>query len=124
MRSSHKQQQENMNMMKKSFAGIAGLVGLVLAFNATSALAKDKEVTIKGEAKCAMCMLHEGDACKTVIQTEHHGKTQTYYLTENDVSKAFHEDVCHGAKKVVAKGTVAEVDGKQKQTLSKIELAK
>lgn len=109
--------------MRKTFAILAG-IALALALNLNSAVAKDKEVTIKGEAKCAMCMLHEGDACKTVIQTEHHGKTQTYYLTENDVSKAFHEDVCHGAKKVVAKGTVAEVDGKQKLTLSKIELAK
>jgi len=109
--------------MKKLFAIVAG-AALLLALNTTSALAKDKEVTIKGEAKCAMCMLHEGTACKTVIQTEHHGKTQTYYLVENDVSKAFTEDVCHGAKKVVATGTVAEADGKQKLTLSKIELAK
>jgi len=109
--------------MKKAFTILSG-IALFLALNATSAYAKDKEVTIKGEAKCAMCMLHEGDACKTVIQTEHHGKSQTYYLVDNDVSKAFTEDVCHGAKKVVAKGTVAEVDGKQKLTLTKIELAK
>jgi hypothetical protein len=109
--------------MKKAFAMLAA-VAVMLALNATNASAKDKEVTIKGEAKCAMCMLHEGDACKTVIQTEKSGKTQTYYVTDNDVSKAFTEDVCHGAKKVVAKGTVAEVDGKQKLTLTKIELAK
>ncbi len=110
-------------MMKKSFAGIAGLVGLILAFNATSALAKDKEVTINGEAKCAMCMLHEGDACKTVIQAKKAGKTVNYYVVDNDVSKAFHENVCHAGKKVVAKGTVTEQDGKQKLTLTKIELA-
>src|SRR5262249_45574808 len=111
--------------MRKAFAMLAGLA-LVLALNTSSAFAKDndKEVTIKGEAKCAMCMLHEGDACKTVIQTEKAGKTQTYYLVENDVSKGFKDDVCHGAKKVVAKGTVEEVDGKQKLTLTKIELAK
>ena len=109
--------------MRKMLAVLAG-AALVLAMNATSAFAKDKEVTIKGDAKCAMCMLHEGDACKTVIQTEKAGKTQTYYLVENDISKGFHEDVCHGAKKVVAKGTLTEVDGKQKLTLSKIEVAK
>ena len=108
----------------KKILSIAAGIALLLALNTTNASAKDKEVTIKGEAKCAMCMLHEGDACKTVIQTEHHGKTQTYYLVENDISKAFHEDVCHGAKKVVAKGTVAEVDGKQKLTLTKLDLAK
>jgi len=109
--------------MRKSFAGIAGLIGLVLAFNATSALAKDKEVTINGEAKCAMCMLHEGDACKTVIQAKKAGKTVTYYLVDNEVSKGFHDNVCHAGKKVVAKGTVAEEDGKQKLTLTKIEVA-
>jgi hypothetical protein len=109
--------------MKKSLTGIAGLIGLVLAFNATSALAKDKEVTINGEAKCAMCMLHEGDACKTVIQAKKSGKTVTYYLVDNDVSKAFHENVCHAGKKVVAKGTVTEEGGKEKLTLTKIEVA-
>ena len=97
---------------------------MVWTLSATSALAKDKEVSIKGEAKCAACMLHEGGDCKTVIQTTHHGKTTTYYLVDNDVSKAFHEDVCHAAKQVVAKGTVTEVNGKQKLTLTKIELAK
>jgi heme-binding NEAT domain protein len=59
-----------------------------------------------------------------VIQTTKAGKTTTYYLVDNDVSKAFTEDVCHGAKKVVAKGTIAEVDGKQQLTLSKIDIAK
>ena len=109
--------------MNKISAIIAG-AALVLALNATNALANDKEVTVNGEAKCAKCMLHEGDAHKTVIQTEKEGKTQTYYLVENDISKGFHEDVCHGAKKVVAKGTLAEVDGKQQLTLTKIEVVK
>ncbi len=110
--------------MKRIFAAITAAAALAWVLSGTTALAKDKEVTIKGEAKCAMCMLHEGDACKTVIQTTKAGKTITYYLVDNAVSKAFTEDVCHGAKKVVAKGTVAEVDGKQKLTLTKIEIAK
>jgi uncharacterized protein DUF6370 len=110
--------------MKRMFAALTTAAALVWALSGTTAVAKDKEVTIHGEAKCAMCMLHEGDACKTVIQTTKAGKTTTYYLVNNDVSKAFTEDVCHGAKKVVAKGTVTEVDGKQKLTLTKIEIAK
>ena len=109
--------------MKRAIGAITTVAALVWALSATTALAKDKEVTIKGEAKCAACMLHEGGDCRTVIQTTAHGKTTTYYLVNNDISKAFHEDVCHAAKKVVAKGTVTEVDGKQKLTLTKIELA-
>ncbi len=110
--------------MKRLFAGVTLAVVLVWALSGGKALAKDKEVTIEGEAKCAMCMLHEGDACKTVIQTTKSGKTTTYYLVDNGVSKAFTEDVCHGAKKVIAKGTLTEVDGKQKLTLTKIDIAK
>jgi hypothetical protein len=51
------------------------------------------------------------------------GKTVNYYLTANDVSKAFHENVCKEAKKVTATGTVKKVDGKNEFTVSKIDLA-
>ncbi len=104
----------------------AGIVGLLLLALATPAFAADspKEKTITGEAKCAKCLLHEGDKCQTVIQVENKkGKTVSYYLTENDVSKAFHENVCKEAKKVTATGTVKKVEGKNEFTVSKIALA-
>jgi hypothetical protein len=109
--------------MNRILAIVAG-AALLLAFTPAPSWAQDKEVTVKGDAKCAKCMLHEGDACKTVIQTKTGGKTQTYYLVENDISKAFKEDVCETAKGVVATGKVKEVDGKKQLTLTKIELAK
>lgn len=108
------------------FVFVAGL--LLLAFATPSFAAeggKKKEVTITGEAKCAKCMLKEGDKCQTVIQAEgKNGKTVTYYLTENDASKAFHENVCKEAKKATATGTVKKVDGKSQLTVTKIELVK
>src|SRR2546429_9992074 len=111
--------------MKRTFAVIASVAALMLAANTNSVLAKDKakgkEVTISGEAKCAKCILKEADAkeCQTVIEVEKKkGKVQSYYVVENDVSKAFHEDVCHAAKKVTATGTVAKVGGKQELTLT------
>ena len=117
--------------MKRTFAVIASVAALVLAANTATVMAKDKakgkEVSITGEAKCAKCMLKEADAkeCQTVIEVEKKkGKTQSFYIVENDVSKAFHEDVCHSAKKVTATGTVAKVGDKQELTLTKIEVAK
>ena len=84
-----------------------------------------KERTITGEAKCAKCALKEGEKCQTVIQTENKkGKKISYYVTDNDVSKAFHENVCKDTKKVTATGTVKNVAGKSEFTASKIELAK
>jgi hypothetical protein len=115
--------------MKKTFTIIASVAALMLAANST-VLAEDKpkgkEVTITGEAKCGKCMLKEADAkeCNTVIQVEKKGKTQNYYVVDNDISKAFHEDVCHSAKKVKASGTVAKVGSKQELTLTKIEIVK
>jgi hypothetical protein len=104
--------------------GIAGLLMLAVA-TPTFAAEKPKEKTITGEAKCAKCMLKETDKCQTVIQVEgKNGKTVKYYVTDNDVSKAFHENVCTEAKKVTATGTVKKVEGKNELTVSKIALAK
>src|SRR5438046_2492272 len=110
--------------MKRSFAVLVGIATLLFAANMNSATAKEKEVTLTGEAKCAKCMLKEGKECQTVIQVEKNGKTQNYYVVDNDVSKAFHEDVCHAAKKVTATGTVAKNGAKREMTLTKIEAAK
>jgi len=116
--------------MKRTFAVIASIAALVLAANTINVRAdekaKDKAVTVTGEAKCAKCMLKEAGAteCQTVIEVENKGKTRNFYVVNNDVSKAFHEDVCHAAKKVKATGTVAKVHGKQELTLTKIEAVK
>ena len=106
------------------FTAVAGLL-LFAATAPTFGADNPKEKTITGEAKCAKCMLKESDKCQTVIQVENKkGKTTNYYLTQNDVSKAFHENVCTEAKKVTATGTVKKVDGKYEFAASKIELVK
>jgi RecG-like helicase len=104
----------------------AGLAFVALATPSSAAeQGKGKEVTLKGEAKCAMCALHETEKCQTVIQTEgKNGKKVTYYLADNDVAKGFHENVCKAAKKVTVTGTVKKVNGKEQLTPSKIDLAK
>ena len=110
--------------MKKTGALIA-LMGMVLFVLAMPTLAEDKkEVKISGEAKCAKCVLKETAKCQNVIQTKEDGKTVSYYLAQNDVSKNFNEDVCTEGKKVTATGTVKEVDGKKELTATKIALAK
>lgn len=85
------------------------------------AFAADKEVTIKGEGQCAKCSLKETKTCQNAIKASD-GKT--YYLAENDTSKAFHKTLCTDKVAVSAVGTVKEVDGKQMLTVSKIEEAK
>ena len=93
-----------------------------LAFS-TSAYAEDT-VTITGKGECAKCALHQSDKCQNVIETKTDGKKVTYWLAQNDVSKDFHENLCHGPKKITATGTVKEEDGKMILTPTKIEEAK
>lgn len=115
-----------MRSLKWVCSGVAALLVLAIA---TPAMAGDdekgKEQTIKGEAKCAKCLLKEAGKCQTVIQAEDKdGKMVTYYLADNDVAKNFHDEVCKEAKKVTATGTVKKVEGKEQLTVSKIEVAK
>lgn len=112
-------------MKKLVLTGIAGLMLFGLAISSFAAEeGSAKEHTIKGEAKCAKCSLKEADKCQTVIQTEHNGKMVTYYLTDNDVAKSFHKEVCQEPKKVTATGTVKKEHGKEMLTASKIDVAK
>jgi len=104
----------------KKFSSIVALVGLL----AIPAFAAEKEVTITGEGQCAKCALHETEKCQNTIQTEENGKKVTYYLTQNDVSKEFHDNICKKSEKVTATGVVSEKDGKKILTVSKIEAAK
>src|SRR5579859_3819827 len=111
--------------MTKASLLLASITGLLLLAVATPSFAKEKEVTITGEAKCAKCTLHQGDKCQTVIQAEgKNGKTVTYYLTDNDTAKSFHESVCHGPQKVTATGKVKKVDGKRELAVSDIKVSK
>jgi hypothetical protein len=114
--------------MKRVSKLLTGIVaGLVLAALTAPAFAaeKGKETTITGEAKCAKCALKESAKCQTVIQTEgKDGKKVTYYLVNNDVAKAFHDNVCNGPKKVTATGTVKKVEDKHEFEVTKIDLAK
>ena len=114
--------------MTKSKLFLTVAIGLLMAVSTSRVLALDasnKEVTITGNAVCAKCFLHESDKCQTVIQTTVAGKAVNYYLTDNDVSKAFHKNICGNAgENVTATGTVTEKDGKEMLTVSKIEPVK
>src|SRR5690349_10485452 len=100
--------------MKKLSVLITGVAGLVLLALATPSFAGDGEkVTLSGEGKCAKCALKESDKCQNVIEVTKDGKTTKYYVAQNEVSKKFHSELCHGPQKVTATGTVKEVDGKK-----------
>jgi hypothetical protein len=82
-----------------------------------SVRAADEE-TIKGDALCTKCELHETTKCGTAIRT---ADGTVYYAENNDVAKTFHKNICQAPEKVVAKGVVTDKDGKKTIVLSKIE---
>jgi len=113
--------------MKKIKLIITLLTGMALVGMASNALAADaaKETTITGSMVCGKCTLHETKECQNVVQVQKDGKTVNYYLKQNKVSKAAHEPICGGdSEKVTVTGTVAEKDGKEIMTPTKIEVVK
>lgn len=105
---------------------IALLAGLFLVAMTAPAFAEDapKEKTITGMGKCAKCDMHKSDTCQNVVEVEKKGKVVDYYVTQNDVAKDFHKNICKENKKVKVTGVVKHgEDGKMEITASKIELA-
>lgn len=107
--------------MKKSPLLVSLFAATVFATAALFAADPAKEVTVTGEAKCAKCALDETEECQNAIEVMENGQKVTYYLAANDVSKAFHRNVCTSTAKVVATGTVEIQDGKHVMTVTKIE---
>jgi len=101
----------------------AGLLALTVS---TRVLAADKnEVTLSGKLVCGKCVLHESKECENVLQVEKDGKTTNYYLTQNKVSKSFHDNICQNSgENVTVTGTVKEKGGKETMVASKIEAVK
>jgi hypothetical protein len=113
--------------MKKTKWLLALAAGLLAAALPLCSLAADanKEVTLSGTLVCGKCKLHETAKCQNVLQVEKDGKTVNYYLTQNKVSKEFHENVCQNdGEKVTVTGKVSERDGKEILSATKIEPAK
>lgn len=75
------------------------------------------------QVKCGKCALKEAESCQNVIQTKKDGKPVTYFLVENEISKAFHGKLCKESRQVTATGTVKELDGKLYLTATKLDLA-
>lgn len=97
---------------------------LAAGFNLSAADAA-KEITITGSMVCGKCAMHETKSCQNVVQVMKDGKTVNYYLKQNEVCKAVHENICGGtAEKVTVTGTIQEKDGKEVLTPTKIDPVK
>ncbi len=98
------------------------LLTTILAAFAIPAFAA--ETKIEGEAVCAKCNLKTATACQAAITvTGADGKKETILADNNDVSKAFHKQICQDTKKVKAEGVITEKDGKKTIALTKIVAA-
>jgi hypothetical protein len=109
--------------MKIKLIPVVAVAALAMALS-PAALAKGKEVTLTGEGQCAKCQLHETKTCQNTITVEEQGKKVTYYLTQNDVSKKFHGQICKAPARITATGTLKKANGKLELTPTEIDLVK
>ena len=111
-----------MNKSKKFLTLAAGFVAATLTL---AALADDaNEVTLTGMMVCGKCKLHVTKSCQNVLQVEQNGTNVDYFLTQNQVSKDFHSNICTtDGEKATVTGTVKEKHGKEVLTPTKIVAA-
>jgi type 1 fimbria pilin len=111
--------------MKKSKLFLILAAGFIMATLGLAALADDtNEVTLTGMMVCAKCKLHITKSCQNVLQVQNDGTNVNYFLTQNQVSKDFHSNICgNDGEKATVTGTVQEKDGKETLTASKIVAA-
>jgi hypothetical protein len=72
------------------------MLAVAVLFAGASLLVRADEgtkVTIKGQAQCAKCALHETTSCQNVVVVTENGKETKYYLEMNDVSKKAHQSI-------------------------------
>lgn len=95
---------------------------VVVVLGVATAWAATAEQTLTGKAMCAKCELKQAEKCTNALQVAgKDGKTITYVLADNQVSKDFHGKVCKGTLDgVTVTGTVKQDGGKQVITASKI----
>jgi hypothetical protein len=100
-------------------------IAIIVASSFLAALsfaADSKEQTLTGKAMCAKCELKQAEKCTNALQVAgKDGKSTTYLLADNKVSKDFHGKVCKGTLDGVSvTGSVKSEGGKQIITASKI----
>lgn len=96
--------------------------GFVAASFTMAALADDhKEQTLTGMMVCGKCKLHVTKDCQNVLEVEQNGTNVDYFLTQNQVSKDFHPNICTSSgEKVTVTGTVHKKHGKETLSATKI----
>jgi Family of unknown function (DUF6370) len=97
----------------------AGLLVAVLTSCSTSH--PSSQVTLTGMMVCGKCKLHQVAECQNVLQVTENGTTQNYWLTQNDVSKDFHDNICkNDGEMTTVTGTVEEKNGQEQLTATTI----
>ncbi|MCS1408426.1 MAG: hypothetical protein M2R45_01601 [Verrucomicrobia subdivision 3 bacterium] len=108
--------------MKKLWGSLGAIFFLLAAV--PQQIAADESVTLNGVGLCAKCALGQTDTCQNAIKVKVDGKEVVYLLTANDVSKAFHKNLCSGSTSISAVGLFKEIGGKKVFTANKLSLRK
>lgn len=111
--------------MKKSKLFLTLATGFMAATLGMAALADStNEVTVTGMMVCGKCKLHITKSCLNVLQVESNGTNINYFLTQNQVSKDFHSNICQNdGEKATVTGIVREKHGKEILTATRIVAA-
>jgi hypothetical protein len=88
------------------------MAGLVALFWFASPRSAQAMTTIKGEAVCPACVLHESHEHSPAIRVTDGGATRIYYLDRNSAVGGLQDYFCSGPTPAVAKGKARTEQGR------------
>jgi len=102
---------EMMPAATRKFLPTLSLAMLVAGFGVLVPAAGDEGTPITGTGLCAKCSLHMTAVCQNAVVVTADGLREVYFLSDNDVSKAFHRVVCKTSVPVSIVGRVVKRSG-------------
>lgn len=86
-----------------------------------ASVALAEEVTLTGTMVCGKCKLHVTKECQNVLEVPNGGTNIDYFLTQNKVSKDFHDTICTtDGEQVTVTGKVKAKHGQEILTATSI----
>jgi hypothetical protein len=79
-------------------------------------------VSLKGEAVCTRCILHQTEACQLALRVHQSGREELWVVNDQGAESNLGRAYCHGATPVLAQGSLRSEHGQWSLLATRLEV--
>jgi hypothetical protein len=79
-------------------------------------------VSLKGEAVCTRCILHQTEACQLALRVYQSGREELWVVNDQGAESNLGRAYCHGATPVLAQGSLSSEHGRWSLLATRLEV--